>query len=337
MTNNTSQTTTTTTSQVQPEKVCSSPQQVKQNQAKLITITPKEREIRPWRSIIGGVFMLTYLTTPFIMCYIYFKAIQGDVLCITLSVMQIITQIYAKRWDAWCRLLSYFDMDLYFDEFGLHFEEELAKEKVLLGIHPHNVVTLGMTLNQFKGRFGKQSICASRVLLYMPLLGMLHKFSGIVPVDAQNLKKLMSANKNLSIVPGGFEEATISSSTKDKVFIKNRKGFIKFALRYGYNVHPVYIFGENKMFEYFEKFEEFRLLMNKVKLVGLIFWSRLGLLPEPRLKVNTVVGKAIKLPQIAEPTAQDVDKYHTIYIEELQRIFDENKIKFGDNHDLIIY
>lgn len=62
----------------------------------------------------------------------------------------------------------------------------------MLGVHPHNVVTLGLMLNQYKEKFGKQVICASRMLLFMPLVGMLHKFSGMVPVDATNLKKMMS-------------------------------------------------------------------------------------------------------------------------------------------------
>lgn len=113
---------------------------------------------------------------------------------------------------------------------------------------------------------------------------------------------MMSNKKNCSIVPGGFEEATISCPSKDKVYISQRKGFIKYALRYGYNVHPVYIFGENKIFKTLEAFEEFRLFLNKMKLVGMFFWSRLGFFPEYRVKINTVVGKPIQMPLIKSPT-----------------------------------
>ncbi len=46
--------------------------------------------------------------------------------------------------------------------------------------------------------------------------------------------------KNISLVPGGFEEATLTDINSEKIFIKERKGFIKDALKYGYKVHPIY-------------------------------------------------------------------------------------------------
>lgn len=55
----------------------------------------------------------------------------------------------------------------------------------------------------------------------------------------------MKKGNNVALLPGGFEEATISSKKENKVFIKSRKGFIKYAMRYGYKVYPTFIFGEN--------------------------------------------------------------------------------------------
>ncbi len=63
-----------------------------------------------------------------------------------------------------CRILDKFDIDTYFDEFDLKFTETLANEKVLLGVHPHNVLTFGLGLHHYKGRFGKMYILASRML-----------------------------------------------------------------------------------------------------------------------------------------------------------------------------
>lgn len=56
------------------------------------------------------------------------------------------------------------------------------------------------------------------------------------------------------MLPGGFEEATISTSKENRVFVKERKGFIKYAIRYGYKVFPVFTFGENKMYNTVERF-----------------------------------------------------------------------------------
>ena len=61
---------------------------------------------------------------------------------------------------------------------------------------------------------------------------------------------MMKRGENLALIPGGFEEASITSSDKITIFI--RKGFIKFALKYGYNLYPTITFGEEKAFKYLE-------------------------------------------------------------------------------------
>ena len=107
----------------------------------------------------------------------------------------------------------------------------------------------------------------------------------------------MKKKKNLAILPGGYEEATLTTPKENRVFLQ-RKGFIKYALRFGYKVHPVFIFGEHKIYQTLDKFEKFRLLLNKLKIVGVIFWSRFGLIPEYKNEVHTVVGKGLQLPEI---------------------------------------
>jgi 2-acylglycerol O-acyltransferase 2 len=44
------------------------------------------------------------------------------------------------------------------------------------------------------------------------------------------MKNIMKTGKNIILLPGGFEEATITSPKELRVYIKNRKGFIKYAI-----------------------------------------------------------------------------------------------------------
>jgi hypothetical protein len=90
----------------------------------------------------------------------------------------------------------------------------------------------------------------------------------------------MSKNQSLGLYPGGFEEATITSQKKNKVYLKNRKGFIKYALKYGYTVYPAFTFGENKVYWVFEPFEKLRLFMNKFKTPAVFCLTKLGFLPD---------------------------------------------------------
>ena len=46
-------------------------------------------------------------------------------------------------------------------------------------------------------------------------------------------------------MPGGYEEATLTSNNENRVYIKHRKGFINYCLKGGYTIYPVFTFGEN--------------------------------------------------------------------------------------------
>ena len=58
----------------------------------------------------------------------------------------------------------------------------------------------------------------------------------------------MQKRQNIMLLPGGFEEATVTSDKEYRLYIKSRKGFIKYALQNGYKIHPVFIFNENKIY-----------------------------------------------------------------------------------------
>lgn len=125
----------------------------------------------------------------------------------------------------------------------------------------------------------------------------------------------MKKGYNLMICPGGFEEATLTSNKDYRLFITKRKGFIKFALKYGYCIRPIFIFNENKMYSTSDFLLKQRILINKYKIPSAIFFSKyFGVLPNPFLEIYVVIGKKIDMPQISNPTKEDVDKYHKIYM-----------------------
>lgn len=70
------------------------------------------------------------------------------------------------------------------------------------------------------------------------------------------------------IIPGGFEEATLTHYSENRLFIKERKGFIKYCLRYGYTIFPSYGFNENKTFYCFT-WKWLGLMVNKIKIPGI--------------------------------------------------------------------
>lgn len=62
---------------------------------------------------------------------------------------------------------------------------------------------------------------------------------------------------------------------------------------------------------------------------GVIFWSRVGFLPEYDIALHAVVGKPLELPHLPNPSEEDVTKYHEIYIAHVQKLFDKYKGKYA--------
>jgi len=159
---------------------------------------------------------------------------------------------------------------------------------------------------------------------------------GLNGVDNDTFKELMKKEKNICFLPGGFEEATICSYNRDRIFIKSRKGFIKYALQFGYNVYPCYTFNENKIYYTFNYLETFRLLLNKIKIPGCVFYGKFFVLPNSDVKLRTVIGKPLEFPTIANPTQEDIDKYHGLYIESIKNLFNKYRSDFNITEEMEI-
>lgn len=86
----------------------------------------------------------------------------------------------------------------------------------------------------------------------------------------------MKKKKNLVLIPGGFEEGSITQFNKDRIYIKCRKGFIKYAIKYGYTIYPVFTFNETKTYSTIDILLNFRVWLNKFKIPGTLYYGLYG-------------------------------------------------------------
>ena len=128
-----------------------------------------------------------------------------------------------------------------------------------------------------------------------------------------------------------FLEATLTDVKQDRVFLHNRKGFIKLCLKYGYNIRPVYVFGEKHTYWNLQGFWKLRLLLNKYNIPTILTWGKLffPLLPKTNdtVHITIVVGPTIQTPKdgIEHPTKDDIHVYHTKYVNAIQNLFETYK------------
>ena len=102
--------------------------------------------------------------------------------------------------------------------------------------------------------------------------------------------------------------------------MKHRKGFIKYCLKYGYNIFPVYSFGEERLFYTFNKGQKFRMWLNEFNIPTILaisskYWWCLPILPNSDVELTSCVGRPIQFPKIDDPKKEDVDEWHQKYIE----------------------
>jgi hypothetical protein len=206
----------------------------------------------------------------------------------------------------------------------------------IYGVHPHGAFCLGIIgLFVSPPMNTKVRFVFAPALYASPFFRLLTRLVGRPgPADKASVIKYMKKGENIAIPPGGFEEATLSSTKHDRVYIKKRVGFIKLALIHGYDVVPVYVFGENRTYFNVQGNWKMRLKMNSFNLPGIVVWglSFMPLMPKrDKDGLYIVAGAPLKLPKIENPTREEVKLWHDKYIAALVKVFEDHKCDaYGD-------
>ncbi|KTF83058.1 hypothetical protein cypCar_00031613 [Cyprinus carpio] len=107
---------------------------------------------------------------------------------------------------------------------------------------------------------------------------------------------------------------------------------------------PVFSFGENELFDQMENpaGSALRRVQDRLqRIMGValplfhargVFQYSFGLLPY-RKPIHTVVGRPIPVSQNPCPSKDDIDALHTLYMEALTQVFEENKNNYGIPED----
>jgi diacylglycerol O-acyltransferase 2, plant len=138
------------------------------------------------------------------------------------------------------------------------------------------------------------------------------------------------------LCPGGVQEVTLLKNDKEIVlYLSKRLGFVKLALQHGAPLVPVFSFGLRNSFSFWiPKGKFFHSLGRQFGVLPMAFFGLWGLPlgPSKPCDYGIVVGKPIPVPCIADPSIDELKRYHALYIEELTRIYELKKAEFGLEH-----
>ena len=206
-----------------------------------------------------------------------------------------------------------------------------ANSNTMFAVAPHGVLTQGFYACISSEIFYESEIkwLIAEMLFHIPFCKDFMYWGSAAPCTPPVMKKLMATGANVALLPGGFEEATLYKHGVHRLYIKNRQGFIKYALQYGYNLQLGYVFGEELCYWTVKIWPKLMLWLNKFKIPGVVFIGKFLFLPNPDLDMYVVIGKPLELPHIENPTKDDVNKYHKLYMEKMTELFNKYKGKFA--------
>mmetsp|Transcript_61042 Transcript_61042/g.122333 ORF Transcript_61042/g.122333 Transcript_61042/m.122333 type:complete len:358 (-) Transcript_61042:136-1209(-) len=220
--------------------------------------------------------------------------------------------------------------------------EKVQQERTVFAFHPHGATSIGFTVNGlFDEAFVRRSAKLTWVIdeflrygnpifrIFCDLYGTDSREIGCASKRCMN--QAMSEGRNIGLILGGFEEASVCERGKDRAVVQSRKGIIKYCLKYGYRIHPVYTFGEDETYRFAGGFTELRLKLNACKIPTVAFFGNplLFFLPRPEATVLTYVGDPIQCPKLDDPSKEDVDKWHKVYVDALVSLFEAKKAEAG--------
>ncbi|EGW14770.1 2-acylglycerol O-acyltransferase 2 [Cricetulus griseus] len=252
---------------------------------------------------------------------------------------------FFRRLVIWKYMKDYFPVSL------VKTAELDPSRNYIAGFHPHGVLAAGAFVNLCTESTGFTSLFPGiRPYLMMLTLWFRAPFfrdyimcGGLVTSEKESAGHILTRKGGgnlLAIIIGGSQEALDARPGAYRLLLKNRKGFVRLALIHGAALVPIFSFGENNLFNQVENTSGtwLRCVQNRLqKIMGIslplfhgrgVFQYSFGLMPF-RQPITTVVGKPIEVQMTPQPSEEEVDQLHQLYIKELCKLFEEHKLKFN--------
>uniref|UniRef100_A0A7S2XL44 Acyltransferase n=1 Tax=Attheya septentrionalis TaxID=420275 RepID=A0A7S2XL44_9STRA len=213
------------------------------------------------------------------------------------------------------------------------------------------------------------SALTTGAIFQIPFIKQVYSWVGCSPVDKKTFRRKLERNESFCFVPGGAQEVLMLSDMRGKssttkmtteerrkeeernnaipLYLKNRKGFVKMALSTGSPIVPVFAFGLDKSYDYWIP-PGLSNVSRKMGFVPVLFTGRFGIpfgIPKPT-KIHVVIGRPIMIPKITDDDQPKddttsllstmIEKYHAIYLEELEALYERHKHDEGYGHRKLI-
>ena len=206
----------------------------------------------------------------------------------------------------------------------------------IFAIEPHDILPLSIfAFNDCLGGLKNHKClgCVTSLCFYIPIIRHIYTWVNAVSADRLNLKKMLRKGISPVLCPGGLQEVTLMKNENECVlYLNSRFGFIKLALEEGCPIIPCFCFGLRKTFKYW--IPKNKILINIGRSLGvlpMIFFGvwNIPFSPAKPVDYTNIIGSPLILPKIENPSIEEIQKYHQIFIREITKLYEENKAFHG--------
>lgn len=244
-----------------------------------------------------------------------------------------------RNWHIWRLLCGYFSSRL------VKTADLPPSSNYLFAVYPHGIFCAGGFCNfgsnatNFSATFPglQSSLLTLRFHYWFPFVREIFLALGAISCSEKSITRTLTQNQNggkvLCLIVGGTREILKTKPGSYEIILKDRKGFVKLAIRTGTPLVPVFIFGETDIYDtlspqpgtWLHWIQGYTQRLFSIPLF--LPLGQFGLLPR-RTPLTTVIGAPIRVPKVAEPTRDMIDEYHAKFTHALQQLFEDHKKKY---------
>ena len=280
---------------------------------------------------------------------IYLRAITVFIMAVSIAVPHDFPGEYGIKIGGWiCKQAEkYFALKTTLEDEDAIVAVSKQEKAAIFALEPHDIIgygcfAFGPAIKRLPpGRVRDTMRClVSSAILNAPIVRNVFSWCLCSPVEKTYFRSYLETGVSFVFVPGGVQEVMLMDPSEPSelvLYLKKRKGFVKMALQYGCPIFPVFCFGLDGSYAYYiPRGDLINKIFRAIGFIPLFFLGRFSIpfgIPRPN-QIHVVVGKPIHCPQLGEHvTCEDVDKYHSIFLTELENLFERHKLEEEDYRD----
>lgn len=217
--------------------------------------------------------------------------------------------------------------------------------QAIFAVFPHGVnadfrvLMDGLLYSSFPKVYEKapaRTLSAS-ILFKIPFVREVCIKTGCVDASRRTAEHVLKKGHSVLVCPGGEDEQLETMHGRERVFLKQRVGFLRLAIIHGVPVVPVYVFGSSDLY-YTSRilYGLRRWLVRNLRICIPVYCGRLGFYTYPTpmgfplsVSQDIVFGTPLRFKQSATPSSEEIMNAHEAFIAALAKLFDNEKERFG--------